>query len=303
MSIVYFKGKFVPDQEANVSIRTHAFNYGTAIFEGIRGYWNEEKKQLYVLHLAKHYQRMKKNANLLMFPFPKSVEELSELTLELLRKNKHKENVYIRPLLYMAEERLTPKIIDPECELSMYALPLNDYIDVNKGVKVMVSSWRRLSDSVIPPMLKSTGGYVNSALGKTEALKNGYDECIMLNIDGYVCEGSAENIFLIRNGKLITPHVSESILEGITRECVIEIAERELGLKVEERRVGRAELYVSDEIFLCGTGAQVSPVIEVDGRVIGDGKLGKVTGQIQSKYFKVVKGKDPAYFNWLTPVF
>jgi len=303
MAIVYFKGKFVSDEEAKVSVRTHALNYGTAIFEGIRGYWNSEQEQLFVLHMERHYQRMKKNSKILMFPFPYEPEKLSEITLELLRKNKHKEDVYIRPLQYMAEERLTPKIVDPQCDLSIYTLPLGNYLDVSKGIKVTVSSWRRLSDSSIPARTKSAGGYVNSALGKTEALNNGFDECIMLNENGNVCEGSAENIFLVRDGKLITPHVSESILEGITRDSVMDIARKEFGMPVEERAVGRSELYVADEIFLCGTGAQVSPVIEVDKRAVGDGTVGEFTGKIQKKYFDIVKGLASEYSHWLTPVF
>jgi len=303
MAIVYFKGAFVPDEEAKISIRTHAFNYGTAIFEGIRGYWNAEKEQLFVLHMEKHYERIKKNSNILMFPFSHTVAELSKITIELLKKNNHREDVYIRPLYYMSEEKLTPKVIDPICDMSIYTMPLGDYLDVSKGIKVMVSSWTRLPDSVIPARTKVTGGYVNSALGKTEALRNGFDECIMLNENGHVCEGSAENIFIVRDGKLITPQVSDSILEGITRACIMEIAQKEFGIPVVERSIGRSELYIADEIFLCGTGAQVSPVTEVDRRAVGNGEIGEISNKIKEKYFSIVKGKEANYAHWLTPVF
>jgi branched-chain amino acid aminotransferase len=185
----------------------------------------------------------------------------------------------------------------------MYTIPLGDYIDVSSGIKVGFSSWRRINDNMIPARCKVTGGYVNSALAKTEALEHGYDEAIFLTADGFISEGSAENIFLIRDGRLITPPLSDDILEGITRDTVMELAREELGIETTERAIGRTELYIADEAFLCGTGAQVSPIAQVDKRPLGSGRIGPITAKIQALYFDVVKGKQKKYSHWLTPVY
>ena len=303
MTYVYFKGQFIPLSEAKISIRTNALHYGTGIFEGIRAYWNEEKKQLYVFKMPEHYERMLKNCRVLNLQIGKDAKELCEITLELLRKNGHREDTYIRPLAYISSEGLGPKLIGYETGFAIYTLPLGEYIDVSSGIKVGFTSWRRISDNAIPARCKITGGYVNSALAKTEALEQGYDEAIFLTDDGFLCEGSAENIFLIRGGRLVTPDLSADILEGITREVIIELSKKELGLEVVERPVGRTELYLCDEAFLCGTGAQVSPIIEVDRRSIGDGTIGPITARIQKLYFDVVKGNHPKYLKWCTPVY
>jgi branched-chain amino acid aminotransferase len=233
----------------------------------------------------------------------KEVKELGDITLELLRKNQHREDTYIRPIAYVSSEGLGPKLIGYETGFAIYTLPLGDYIDTSTGIKVGVSSWRRISDNTIPARCKVTGGYVNSALAKTEAMEQGFDEAIFLTQDGLIAEGSAENIFLIRDGKLITPDPSSDILEGITREVLIELCREELGLEVIERPVGRSELYLCDEAFLCGTGAQVAPIIEVDRRPLSGGKMGPLTAKIQQLYFQVVKGEHEKYLNWCTPVY
>jgi len=301
--IAFINNEFVPIDEAKVSIRTNALQYGTGIFEGIRAYWNAQHKQLFVFKMAEHYERLLNNCRVLRLQVGKDVKELCDITLELVRKNEHREDTYIRPLAYISSEGLGPKLIGYETGFAIYTLPLGDYIDTSTGVKVGFSSWRRISDNTIPARCKVTGGYVNSALAKTEALEQGFDEAIFLTQDGFISEGSAMNIFLIRDGKLMTPDRSADILEGITREVLIELGREELGLEVIERPVGRSELYLADEAFLCGTGAQVSPIIEVDRRAIGDGKIGPLTAKIQELYFRVVKAEHPKYQHWCAPVY
>ena len=301
--IAFINNEFVPIDEARVSIRTNALQYGTGIFEGIRAYWNAQHKQLFVFKMAEHYERLLNNCRVLRLQVGKDVKELCDITLELVRKNEHREDTYIRPLAYISSEGLGPKLIGYETGFAIYTLPLGDYIDTSTGVKVGFSSWRRISDNTIPARCKVTGGYVNSALAKTEALEQGFDEAIFLTQDGFISEGSAMNIFLIRDGKLMTPDRSADILEGITREVLIELGREELGLEVIERSVGRSELYLADEAFLCGTGAQVSPIIEVDRRAIGDGKIGPLTAKIQELYFRVVKAEYPKYQHWCAPVY
>jgi branched-chain amino acid aminotransferase len=281
MTYAYFKGQFVPLEQAKVSIQNNTFQYGTGIFEGIRAYWNPDEGQLYAFRMVEHYVRLLRNCRVLKLNIEKDEKELLEITLELLRKNHPETDTYIRPIAYVD----------------------SDGIDVSRGIKVGFSSWRRISDNTIPARCKVTGGYVNSALAKTEALEHGYDEAIFLTNEGFISEGSAENIFLVRDGKLITPALSEDILEGITRETVIELAREELGIETIERPIGRTELYVADEAFLCGTGAQVSPMIEADKRPLGTGRIGPITSKIQALYFDVVKGKQKKYAHWLTPVY
>ncbi len=299
----FMNNQFVPLDEAKISIRTNALHYGTGIFEGIRAYWNAHRKQLFVFKMEDHYERLLRNCRVLRLQVGKDVKELCDITLELLRKNQHREDSYIRPLAYVSSEGLGPKLIGYETGFAMYTLPLGDYIDTSIGVKVGFSSWRRISDNTIPARCKVTGGYVNSALAKTEAIEQGFDEALLLTQDGFVSEGSAMNIFLIRGEKLITPDFSADILEGITRQVLIELSREELGLEVIERPVGRSEVYLCEEAFLCGTGAQVSPIIEVDRRPISNGKIGPLTAKIQKLYFQVVKGEHDKYQSWCSPVY
>lgn len=299
----FMNNDFVPLGEAKISIRTNALHYGTGIFEGIRAYWNAHRKQLFVFKMEDHYKRLLRNCRVLRLQVGKDVKELCDITLELLRKNQHREDSYIRPLAYISSEGLGPKLIGYETAFAMYTLPLGDYIDTSTGVKVGFSSWRRISDNTIPARCKVTGGYVNSALAKTEAMEQGFDEALFLTQDGFVSEGSAMNIFLIREEKLITPDFSADILEGITRQVLIELCRDELGLEVIERPVGRSEVYLCDEAFLCGTGAQVSPIIEVDRRPISNGKIGPLTTRIQKLYFQVVKAEHDKYQSWCSPVY
>jgi branched-chain amino acid aminotransferase len=303
MNLAYFNKQFVPLSEAKISIRTNALHYGSGVFEGIRAYWNPKEQQLYVFKLPEHYERMVNNCKVMKLKLDHDVKELCAITVDLLRRNQPREDTYIRPIAYISSEGLGPKLIGYETGFAVYTIPLGDYIDTSVGIKVGFSSWRRISDNTIPARCKVTGGYVNSALARTEAIEQGYDEAIFLTQDGFVSEGSAENIFLARNGSLITPDLSQDILEGITRDVLLTLCREELGLMVTERQVGRTELYVADEVFLCGTGAQVSPVIEVDRRPVGSGKMGPITARIQQLYFQAVKGDHPKYRHWCTPVY
>jgi len=303
MQTVYFNKQFAPLSDAKVSIRTNALHYGSGVFEGIRAYWNDEEQQLFVFKLVDHYERMLRNSRVLKLKVEHDAKELCDITIELLRRNQSREDTYIRPIAYFSSEGLGPKLVGYETGFAIYTIPLGEYIDTASGIKVGVASWRRISDNTIPARCKITGGYVNSALAKTEALEQGYDEAIFLTQDGFVSEGSAENIFLIRNGTLITPDLSQDVLEGITRDTLFTLCRDELGLPVVERQVGRTELYVADEVFLCGTGAQVSPVVEVDRRPVGSGKIGPIATRIQQLYFQVVKGRHPKYRHWCTPVY
>lgn len=298
----YLEGDFRPLADAKVSVMTHAFLYGTATFEGIRAYWNAEEQQLYALKVAEHLERLRSSCKImLMDPLP-DVQELKGIVVELLKRNAFKEDVYVRPSVYKSTKAIGVKLHGLENDLYVISVPFGDYIDTATGIRCATVATRRTSDLAIPARAKVAGNYVNSAFSKSEAGLNGFDEAIVLTEAGKVSEGSAENLFMVRGGKLVTPGVNDDILEGITRAGIIEIA-AELGIPVVERQIDRSELYIADEIFLVGTGAQVSPVIEVDHRSVGTGKIGELTKRIQSRYFDAVRGKVPAYKHWLTPIY
>jgi branched-chain amino acid aminotransferase len=298
----YFHGDFVPLADAKISVMTHAFNYGTAVFEGVRCYWNPEQKQLYGLDLLAHYQRIHRSAKLLQLQVVPSPEELVAITVELLRRNQFREDAYIRPIVYKSSESIGVRLHNLESDLTIFAVPFGKYIDTEAGIRAQVSTWRRTDDNAIPARSKITGSYVNGAFAKSEAQQNGYDEAIMLTQEGHVSEGSAENLFIVRSGILITPPGSDNILEGITRQHLITMA-GDLGIPVVERSIDRTELYMADEVFLCGTGAQLAPVVEVDRRPIGTGKVGAITRRLHNLYFDAVRGSSDAYRDWLTPVY
>ena len=299
----FFRGEFVPLRDANINVMTHGFNYGTAVFEGIRAYWNADEEQLFALELMPHFQRIRASARLLMMEVRQSPEELVEITLELLRKDGLREDVYIRPIIYKSSETIGVRLHNLDADITIFGVPFGQYIDTEGGIRAQVSSWRRTDDNAIPARGKITGAYVNGALAKSEAQLNGFDEAIVLTADGHVSEGSAENLFIVKRGTLITPPVTDNILEGITRGRLIEIAREELGITALERQIDRTELYNADEVFLCGTGAQISPVIEIDRRPIGSGRPGQVTRDLSRTYFDAVRGRLPAYRSWLTPVY
>jgi len=301
--IVFFNGKFVPYEKAVVSVASHALNYGTGCFEGIRAYWSEKKQSLFVFRLPDHVQRMKRSAKTLFLKLPVTEKEFQKIVVDLLRKNRPREDTYIRPLLFKSEEVVGKfdlrKLQDG---FTIFTVPLGRYLNTNQGVKTIISSYRRVDDRTVPPFAKPTGIYLNTALAKTEALKKGVDEAILLNLDNSVAEGSAENIFLIKNNKLITPSLNQNILAGITRQTIIELAKRELNMETVQRKVMSKELFSADEVFLTGTGAEVAPVIEIDRKKVGDGKAGKITARLQSFYFQIVHGENRKYSQWLTRV-
>ncbi|MBV8300879.1 MAG: branched-chain amino acid transaminase [Candidatus Dormibacteraeota bacterium] len=301
-SWVFFNGAYTHYADAKIGLLTHALNYGTGIFEGIRAYWNVERSQLYVLRLPEHFERMLQNARTMQMTIPHSIPELCAISMELLRRNEYREDSYIRPLCFKADEIIGVKLHDVSDSFAIVTAPMGPYVGT-EGIRTMVSSWRRIDDTMAPVRTKCTGLYVNSALAKSEALQAGFDEAIMLTHDGHVAEGSAENIFIVRKGQVITPPPSDNILEGITRQTVMHLMLEEMGVEVLERSIDRTELYNSDEVFFVGTGAQVAPVVEVDRRAVGDGEPGPLTMRLQSMYQGVVSGKDAKYLDWLTPVY
>jgi branched-chain amino acid aminotransferase len=298
----FLDGKFVPIREAKISVMTHAFNYGTGVFEGIRAYWNAEEEQLYGLHLREHYSRFLRSGKIMRISIPHTADELVAMTTELLRRCGYREDAYIRPLAYKSTPVIGVRLRNLDDGLTIFAVPFGNYIEIDKGIACHVSSWRRVDDNAIPARAKITGSYVNAALAKSEAEDAGFAEAIVLTQDGHVSEGSAANLFLVRDGTLVTPPPTDNILEGIVRGSVMRIAE-DLGLKVEVRSIDRTELYISDEMFLCGTGVQISPVTSVDRRDVGTGEIGQLTRRISKVYFAAVRGKDARYRDWLTPTY
>ncbi|HEY9897655.1 MAG TPA: branched-chain amino acid transaminase [Pantanalinema sp.] len=300
---VFFRGDHVPFDEAKISVMTHGLNYGTGCFEGIRGYWNEEHQELYVLKMVPHFERIHQSARILHLHLAYSVEELGEIALSLIRRNAFKQDVYIRPLLYTADELIGARLHNLTSDFTMFAIPMSAAIKP-EGIKVTVSSWRRIDDNAMPARGKVTGTYVNSALAKTEAYHHGFDDAIFLTMDGHVSEASGMNLFLVRNGRLITPGVQQNILEGVTRQAVMDIAREALGIETLERAVDRTELYVCDEMFLCGTGAQITPIATIDHRPVGGtGVVGPITRQIMDHFGRAVRGAHPRFADWVTPVY
>ena len=298
----FLNGEFKPLSETKVSVMTHAFNYGTGCFEGIRAYWNGAHEQLYVLHLREHFERLHRSCRILRIELPYTVAQLSEIALEVVRRCGYREDAYLRPIAFKSSEVIGVRLHDLEDAFTLFAVPMGAYIDIDRGISCGVSSWRRTDDNAIPARSKITGAYANAAFAKTEANDAGFDEAIVLNADGHVSEGSAENLFLLRDGVIATPPGSANILEGIVRRSIIGIAQDQ-GFTVQEREIDRTELYIADEIFLCGTGAQISPVTSVDHRAVGDGKIGKVTRRISDEYFRAVRGDHEKYRAWVTPVY
>ena len=300
-TVCYFQGGYVPLGEARIPIMTHAFLYGTGVFEGIRAYWNEDEEQLYALRVREHVVRLRHSSRILLMSDLPSVEEFTGIILEVLRRNHFREDVYCRPSVYKNTEAIGVRLHGLTHEFYVLAIPFGDYIDTTRGIAAGTVSWRRTSDVSIPSRGKITGSYVNPAFSKSEAMLNGFDEAIVLTADGKVSEGSAENLFMVRDGVLITPTVTDDILEGITRAGIMEIAGH-LGIAVREREIDRSELYIADEVFLCGTGAQISSVVSVDHRSVGDGHVGPISRQVSKTYFDAVRGRLPAFRHWVTPV-
>ncbi len=299
----YFEGKIVPMSEAKVSIATHALHYGTACFEGIRAYWNAAQEQLYLLKMREHYQRMGNSWNVLRMRPQETIDDLCRITVEVVRMHGFRSDVYVRPITYKADPTIKLTLSSLRDAVAVYCFPMGNYVDISAGLSVCTSSWRRANSNAMPVRAKVTGAYINSCLAIDDATGAGFDETILLTHDGTVSEGSSCNLFIMRNGKVVTPALSEDILEGVTRNSLIEMIQREFGMTVEERRIDRTELYAAEEIFFSGTGVQVSPVTSVDRRPVGSGKPGHFTMQLQARYLAACRGDNPAYQDWVTPVY
>jgi branched-chain amino acid aminotransferase len=302
-NFAFFKGRIVPYSEAKVGVLTHTLNYGTGVFGGLRGYWNDEEKQLFLFRPHEHFHRFLESAKLLLMEFPYSEEQLTGHLVDLLRAEKYRTDCYIRPIAYFADEVIGVRLHGLNPEISMVSIPFGSYVENEEGSHVTVSSWRRIDDNSIPARGKIAGSYVNSAFIKTDAMRAGFDEAIVLNQDGHIAEGSAENIFMVRKGIVCTPPVTDNILEGITRRTVMMLLRDELGVEVVERSIDRTEVYLAEEIFFCGTGVQIAAINKVDHRPVGTGQMGPVTGKLRTLYFNVVKGRVPKYREMCFPVY
>ncbi len=300
---VFFQGEFGRYHDIKLGLMTHALHYGTGCFEGIRAYWNPKQEQLHLLQGPTHYDRLRRSANIMRMTLPYSTEELVNITVELLRRNEFKADVYVRPLLYASSEEIGVRLHNLDHSFFIYAIPFGNYVEIESGIRCMVSSWRRNPDQSLPARAKITGSYAQSALAKSEAVESGFDEAIVLTVDGHVSEGSAENLFMLKDGVFVTPPVTDDILEGVTRTLLTRMIREELGKTVVERSIDRTELYTCDELLLCGTGAQISPVIEVDRRPVGDGKVGEFTQELQNIYFGAVRGESAKHKDWTIPVY
>jgi branched-chain amino acid aminotransferase len=294
----YFQGKIVPYSEAKVGVATHALNYGTAVFGGLRGYWNDEKKKLFVFRPVDHYRRFLNSCRMMCMEFNHTPESLTNLTLELLRQDDYQQNVYIRPLAYKSDEGIGVRLHNLKDDLTIFAMPFEQYVKNDAAAHVTISSWRRVDDNTIPARGKISGAYASSALIKTDAARAGFDEALVLTQDGHLGEGSAMNIFMVRDGVLITPPVTDNILEGITRRSVMELAKNELGVSVVERSIDRSEIYICEEFFMTGTAAQISAVTKVDHRAIGTGVMGPVTDALRRMFDEILHGNNPKYTHW-----
>lgn len=297
----YLDGEIVPFADAKISIATHALQYGTGVFEGIRAYWNASGEQLFAFRLREHFERMARSCRIMRIALPGAPDDLVALTLELLRRNELRTDTYIRPLAYKAARSMKVALQGLRDGFAMYAFPVGAYLPL-EGLAARTSSWQRIADNAIPARGKLSGSYVNTALAVDEAHDSEADEAIFLTADGHVAEGGGANLFMVREGILITPPVSADILEGITRDCVMTLA-REIGLEAVERDIDRTELYVCEELFFCGTGAQVAPCVRVDGRPVGDGRIGPIGRAIGERYFAIARGDDHAHAEWRTPVY
>lgn len=299
-AIAFMNGEYVPLEDAKVGIMTHALHYGTAAFEGIRGNWNEDDGSMYIFKLREHYERMLTGCKMLWIDLPYSVDELCEITKQVVERSGYTQDLYIRPVAYKAEEKVANLNLRALKDgFFCLAVPFGNYIDSDGAISCCVASFRRIDDTMVPVRFKLSGLYLNSILAKTDALATGFDEAILLNMDGHVCEGTGENIFLLHGDTIATPTLESNVLPGITRATVIDLARDEFGLKIEERSVDRSELYTADEIFLTGTAAHIQGVGSVDHRNVGTGGIGPVTKKLQDLYFPIVRGQNPRYAHQL----
>jgi len=297
---VWFDGKIVRDEDAKVPVMTHAIHYGTSVFEGLRGYWNS--KNLYIFRLEDHIKRFRNSGKVYSISLRFTDKEIANAVIDLCKKNNVKESCYIRPFYFVGKHGINLHVTENTPTHAVVVMfPFGELFNKN-GIKVGISSWRRIHDISTPPLAKMGGNYLNSILATQESKRNGYDEAVLLDHLGNISEAPGENIFIIRDGKLLTPPPSSSALEGITKDSVIKIA-KDLGYQTVEREIPRTEIYFSDEVFLTGTAAEITPVISVDGKAVGDGKVGKITGKIRTIYSDITMGKNKKYSKWITPVY
>ena len=299
--VAFLNGEYVPLENAKVGIMTHALHYGTAAFEGIRGNWNPDDGKTYMFKLREHYERMLRGCKMLWIEVPYTIDELCQITVEVVERSGHQQDLYIRPVAFKAQEMVANLNLRSLSDgFFCLAVPFGAYIDSDGAINCCVASYRRIDDTMVPPRFKLSGLYLNSILAKTDAIAAGFDEAIMLNMDGHVCEGTGENIFVVHGDVIATPTLESNVLPGITRDTIIALARDELGMTVQERPVDRSELYTADEVFLTGTAAHVQGVGTVDHRPVGAGGIGLVTKRFQDLYFPIVRGQNPAYLHQLT---
>ena len=299
----FFRGRIVPYSEARVGVLTHGLNYGTGVFAGLRAYWNADQAELFLFRPKEHFERFLESARLLDMTLPYSAEALTDALVDLLRTELYREDCYVRPLAFYADESIGVRLHNLTPEVSIVAMPYGRYVENDESLHATISSWRRVDDTMIPPRGKIAGAYVNSAFAKTDAQRAGFDEAIVLNQDGHVSEASAANVFLVRKGTAITPPVTDNVLEGITRRSVIELLKRELGVPVVERSIDRTEITLADELFFCGTGVQIAAVTRVDHRPIGSGRMGPVVSALRALFFDVARGHRAEYRSWCHPIY
>lgn len=299
---IWFKGEILNVNNAKINILAPTSQFGLNVFEGIPCYWNEEEKQLYAFRLDDHYERLLKSAKLLQIDCPFSKEELTNAFIEVIKANEYDENLSVRQTLFV-DGFGSWGSSDP---VDMFVAPIprgRTSAEYNKkGLNVCVTSWRRISEETLSPRIKCGANYINSRVGQREALRNGYDTCLFLNEIGKVSEGPGSCFFIVKNGEIITPKLTDSVLESITRDTVIKIAEG-MGYNVVERTIDRTELYTCDEAFLCGSAMEMTPVLSIDRYIIGDGNIGKITKELHFAYLDVVRGKIKEYKNWVTPIY
>ncbi|MBX3066370.1 MAG: branched-chain amino acid transaminase [Anaerolineae bacterium] len=299
----FFEGDIVPIEQAKVSIMTHALHYGTAAFAGLRAYWNADENQLYLFRPLDHFKRFRASAELLYIDLPYTPEKMRDIVISLLCHEGYHTDTYIRPLVYKSQQVIGVRLHNLTSDLAIFAIPFGNYLEHEEGINVTFSSWRRVDDNAIPPRGKICGAYVNSALTKTEAALDGFDDALVLDQEGHIAEASAANFFMVRNGKVITPPVYADILEGITRNTCITLLAEEMGLVVEERPIDRTELFRADEAFLCGTAVQIAAIVTADHHRIGTGKMGPLVTELRRLFFQVVHGELPQYRQWVEPVY
>ena len=294
----FFEGKIVPLAEAKINIATHGFLYGTAVFSGMRAYWNEEKKGLFVFRPYDHFRRLLHSTRMMAMQTSYDEESLIQLTLEVLRTDHWQQDVYLRPTFYKSDMGIGVRLHDLKDEFCLFTMAFEKYVKNDSNAHVTISSWRRIDDNMIPARGKVAGAYANSALIKTDANRAGFDEALVLDQNGHVSEGSAMNIFMLRDGVLITPPITDNILEGITRQTIIELANNELGLQVVERSIDRTEVFICEELFLTGTAAEITAVTKIDHRPVGAGVMGPITTKLRGFYDEVIRARNPKYKHW-----